>query len=171
MIIKAPKHDYWQKDSFSSGGVYNGWVTCRDDVLRFTGSGIFYFHSSKILSNITKFLQRIEDIIKLKKEDRLKFVECDDPEVFCIELGSFWNAKPRRSLLTLLIRAGKSYDEKIDNWKERIEKSKYCKSLKSRAAVFRFLEGHTELKVGSYDFHGWCNFFGYAKKPIEELLV
>jgi hypothetical protein len=175
-IIKVPISVYRRAlSSFSyEGAAY--WWSCRDGFQSQSAGKdvIFYHHTPEIIGNTAKFLQKVEELIGLGETRRVKFVKCNDSKVLCMKLSRFWRNPARRSLLTLLLRAGRNYDEKKDDWKECIEKSLYCRSKRTKESVFRFIEGHTKLpKITGY-FGGWCNYFnGYNRvnKPVKDILT
>lgn len=156
------------------------WIECRDelrsehpDLNRF----LFMCRKQNIRNTIA-FIRMIERTIKLPPEKRCILRLTDDRNILYIGLGDFWRTTVHRSLLTILLRAGKHYDRKKKDIKQVIKKSRYLKNTKE--AFARFLQGFTtpiipQGRPSVYTengFYGWVNWAeGVNKQEAEKMLI
>jgi hypothetical protein len=148
----------------------NNWFYCRDvfhNIL--CRLSIFFFsHEKSEGKNIAEFIARIEDIVDVKP--RSQFGPTQRKSIMWIKPSRWWlRYGMRRSLFTILLRAGCNYNAKKDNIKDVIAKEPYLR--KTSYAVKRFLKGCTRYKGHA---QGWFKQFCEKKmshKEIDELLV
>lgn len=141
------------------------WDACRDVFLyRVTDDTkiVLYKQLPTKLTAIRKFIQRLEDVLKLKRKDRIVFCETDKKDIIALQISKWWRVKHRISLLTMFLRIGRKYKCKQDNWKDVIETEKKY-TLNKNAAVFRFLRGYTELDDCKC---GWLDYFKKNKSIL-----
>lgn len=174
----------------------NDWVaeTCRDRLQSHFDSYPeqmeFYFAAGgpKIAQRVIKFMQVVEPAARVNEEDRIKIEATTDESILYVLMSPWWRNPVRRSLLTALLRAGRSYTEESGKgFDAALNSIEY--TSKTRKAIDLFLSGHTAVKnktVPKNGFGGWYNLFGQAnfdpsriltrvkrikKKPEEEVPV
>ena len=156
------------------------WFNCREEFQDTYPSvkRMLYYDNKTKNSNFKEFVKRIEKLIKLPVNKRIKWRRTNKKRIMYLSLGSFWSSLVHRSLLTILLRCGKEYDKKKDNWKAIIEKDRYLKDTPE--AIKRFLAGYTKPRLSyfraKYDytdrFLGWVDeFYKLSKTEVEKKLV
>jgi hypothetical protein len=101
----------------------------------------FFKHSPDKGIEVATFVNKIEDLLSL--DEKSKFSETNRNTILWVECSTFWSQCPmRRSLFTILLRAGMLYETKKDNFEESLFSEKYVK--RTKRAVMRFLFGFTE---------------------------
>lgn len=145
------------------------WIACRDELSEIMGLGRLLFYCEKNCVQDTKaFIRKIESIVGIPRKNRVKFRRTNKQNIIYVSLGDFWKTIVHRSLLTILLRAGRYYHRKQDNWRSVIENDDYLRNTK--CAIKRFLDGYTRPTLnyscfGSYDcFSGWVDEFRYDDK-------
>ena len=137
--------------------------------------GFFFKHPKDKGSAVAIFLRKTEIILKQKIYS--DFAKTNRDTVLWIEPSDFWKScRMRRSLFTILIRAGMSYDPDIDNYEKALFGYKWAKATKS--GVMRFLYGFTKYvgptiddQNGSLETRGWKFVFeSRSKESIIEFL-
>lgn len=125
-------------------------------------SAIFFKHSPLRSSNVASFIIKTEEILELQTKS--EFALTNRNFILWISPSSFWKkCYVRRSLFTILLRAGDNYDSDLDNYEEALFHNDYVFSTKS--AVLRFLFGFTEytgpdiIPTGSVQTRGWRAIF------------
>jgi hypothetical protein len=127
---------------------------------------LFHCHSNQH-KNVISFINKVEKTIRLPVKDRVKFHLTNKPDVLYLLLGRFWSSTIRRSLLTILLRAGRTYDSKKNNWEEVIDNDEYLNA--TRHAFDKFMSGFTDIQWQpkydceyvneSFKFVGWVDSF------------
>jgi hypothetical protein len=120
-------------------------VYCREHFHRIRPTGIILFHTrSRDVNRTVAFLKKVER--KLKIKNKSKFYYTQRITVFAMEVSPWWNNySVRRSFLTVLLRAGRNYKPRNDNFDFVLhEGNKYLKE--TSVAVERFMAGNTRLK-------------------------
>lgn len=131
----------------------------------------FLFVTKSDHKNVVAFVKKIERIIRLPVKDRVKFHRTTIPNVMYLSLGKFWSSVVRCSLLTILLRAGRSYDRKKDNWQQVIEGDHYLQVTKY--AISRFLDGYTKIvwvPDVDFSFAGWADELCHSKEQVDKIL-
>jgi hypothetical protein len=121
-------------------------------------------------TNVAAFMLKTEKILKISRHS--KFAETNRSTILWFEPCYFWRScRMRRSLLTILLRAGMLYDLKKDNYEEALFKEPYVVPTKN--AVMRFMYGFTKYVGPSMDpsssleTKGWRTIF--SKTSNEEV--
>ncbi len=151
---------------------------CRERFARsfFLSTKGFYFkHKTGDSRNVATFVSKTERILNIRK--RSKFSETNRDSILWFEPCYFWKScRMRRSLLTILLRAGTLYDLETDNYEEALFKHPYLVSTKQ--AVMRFMYGFTKyvgppMKPGlTLEVKGWREVFKKLKEyEIRKYLV
>lgn len=153
------------------------WYYCRE---LFHGQlynlNLFFFsHDNNKQNCISTFMQKVEDILDV--QPRSKFGPTQRKKIMWIEPSKWWTVRSmRRSLFTILLRAGNQYILSKKNFEEALYSDPY--TMSTRYAVERFLAGHT---VYTGRKKGWHQVFyrdmqgvplsSDVQKKIDELLV
>jgi len=130
--------------------------------------------------NIACFVGKIEN--RLQVDPRSVFGPTQKSTVVWIQASPWWTTSSlRRSLFTILVRAGQNYDPFSDNFEEAFFGKKFHKdnlyASDTRYAVERFLKGYTRYTGTTC---GWYTAFRYrsldderrpTRERIRELLV
>lgn len=163
-------------------GLRNGWYSlttpvswegCRERFSIMMGRSkfkSFYFcHNIEKGENVAKFLYKTEEILDLSEKTTYQKTSCN--RILKIHMAEFWlNAYIKRSLFTLLVRLGNSYNISKDNYEETLFEPSpspangYANTL---PAVKRFLYGFTKYNYPdpeygtdhSLETKGWCQLF------------
>ena len=103
--------------------------------------GFYLTHPANKGYSIATFLKKTEIILNQKEFS--EYARTNRDTILWIEPSKFWmSCRMRRSLLTILVRAGIMYDPKRDNYEEALFTEKWAKPTKM--AVMRFLYGFTK---------------------------
>ena len=152
--------------------------TCRERFGRQWDSktkGFYLKHPANAGYAIATFLKKTELILNQTEFSQYSLTNRDT--VLWIEPTKFWmECRMKRSLLTILVRAGIMYDPKLDNYEEALFNEKWAKPTK--LAVMRFLFGFTKY-VGpniddqpSIETRGWKFIFeGKDENYIKQFLT
>jgi hypothetical protein len=142
------------------------WIHCRERFAGLFNSRIegFYFSHECDRMQVVKFIEKTEKI--LERPTHCLFQPTQRNYATWVFPSEFWKRCPiHRSLFTLLLRAGQTYNMTSDNYEYTLYAHDYLKQTKE--AVMRFLFGFTEFTIqGGWDI-GWVGTF--ANKPIEEI--
>jgi hypothetical protein len=139
------------------------WYYCRELFHRqLRNLNLFFFsHDSEKGCCIAAFMQRVEDLLDV--QPRSDFGPTQRKTIMWVEPSRWWTAKAmRRSLFTILLRAGSEYSPEKDNFDEALFSDPYTMSTKY--AVNRFLDGNT-IYIGKK--YGWYKQF-YENRPTKE---
>ena len=113
-------------------------------------------------------MSKVERILDV--QPRSHFGPTQRKTIMWIRPSRWWTVKAmRRSLFTILLRAGSNYNMDLDNFEEALYSNQY--SLNTKYAVQRFLAGNT-LYVGKK--RGWYKQFNetiVTPEQIDLLLV
>ena len=137
----------------------------------------FFKHIPDKGIEIATFVNKIEDLLSLDKKS--KFSETNRNTILWVECSEFWSQCPmKRSLFTILLRAGMLYETKKDNFEESLFEEKYVN--RTKRAVMRFLFGFTEYSgppivsnsgtgTGTVPYNtGWVTIF---EKKDDDFLI
>jgi len=131
------------------------WVSCRD-AFQSESSNIKKFLFVQGLNkglNVIAFIDKVEMILNVIPSTFMGITQRKD--VIWVEPSSWWTKSGmRRSLFTILLRAGRNYKRSKDNFKEALFSIEYTKD--TRFAVERFFDGHTKYQGRAT---GWLNQF------------
>lgn len=152
--------------------------TCRERFARNFDEntiGFFLKHPSDKGYNVACFLRKTECV--LQQTEFSSFSETNRDTILWIEPCAFWKeCQMRRSLLTILVRAGMVYDFKNDNYEEALFKQEYASP--TRLAIQRFLFGFTKYNgpldnnTSTLERRGWKTVFqGKSISDIKTMLV
>lgn len=121
----------------------------------------FYSHRNGRGDNVAAFMRKVEDMLHVYP--RSEFGPTQRKTIMWVR-PSVWWTKPtmRRSLFTILLRAGEKYNPALDNFYDALYSDPYTDN--TRYAVARFLNGHTIYKGKR---KGWYNQF-YLRSPSHE---
>lgn len=146
------------------------WVSCRD-AFQSESSNIKKFLFVQGLNkglNVIAFIDKVEIILGVHPKTCMGLTQRKD--IIWIEPSSWWTKSGmRRSLFTILLRAGRNYKRSKDNFKEALFSIEYTKDTKF--AVERFLNGYTKYQGRT---SGWLNQFSWCEPSedrIKQLLV
>jgi len=170
--------DHWRVDE---------WLSCREkfhDASHGIRRMIFRHRRNtgtlNIGYNIACFIGKVED--RLQIEPRSRFGPTQRNTIVWIEASPWWTTSSlKRSLFTILIRAGQNYNPFSDNFEKALFGNEFHKDNEyasdTRYAVERFLKGNTHYTGTT---RGWYTAFRYrsldderrpTKERIRELLV
>jgi hypothetical protein len=124
--------------------------------------------------NVAAFIWKTEDILRRRLHS--KFAPTNHNEILWVEPAWFWKScRMRRSLFTLLLRAGIDYDKERDNYEHAIFNERWLKC--TILATKRFLYGYTKYvgampKGATLETDGWRYQLGYRNTSfVKENLV
>lgn len=146
------------------------WYYCRDLFhSRLYNCKLFFFtHQTSKGRNIAEFMHKIESILGLKSVS--EYGPTQRKAVMWIKPSRWWTVKPmRRSLFTILLRAGNNYFHTKDNFQDALFSDPY--SFGTRYAIERFMAGYT-MYTGKK--RGWYKQFHdekLTKEMIDLLLI
>jgi hypothetical protein len=154
------------------------WENCRERFAKtFTActTGFYFKHEPGQSPGVAGFIFKTESILKLA--DYSRFAETNRASVMWAEPAQFWKeCQMRRSLLTILLRAGMVYEPEKDNYEEALFRQEYV--VPTKRAVLRFLFGFTKYlgpdlsTDGAVQFRGWKSVFdGVAEAELKKMLV
>jgi hypothetical protein len=124
--------------------------------------GFYFKHPINYGYAVATFLKKTEIVLKQSVFSQYSMTNRDT--ILWIEPSDFWKCcRMRRSLLTILVRAGIMYDPRKDNYEEALFTEKLVKPTKF--AVMRFLYGFTKYVGPNIDnqpdieSRGWKTIF------------
>lgn len=146
------------------------WEGCREQfAYSFNNKteAILFSHSRDASNNIANFIAKTEQILEMEESEfQFTTLHC----VIYVKPNVFWTCCPlRRSLFTLLLRAGATYK---DNYEATLYSEEYL--LQTKKAVMRFLFGFTKFNSSKEceGYIGWYTIFLQKdKRTIKQLLV
>jgi hypothetical protein len=146
------------------------WLYCRELFHNhlFNLKLFFYAHARGKGAVTASFIAEVEEILDV--QPRSEMGPTQQKMVMWIKPSKWWTSRGmRRSLFTILLRAGKTYKPAKNNIEEVVTSDKYLEGTSK--AFFRFLEGYTK-----YTGHkrGWYRQFCQLKpsdEMIEKLLI
>ena len=183
-------YDRPETGCFSLAGDPLVWVKCRET---FAGTlsdqinGFYFSIDSDKAVPIAGFVSKTEDILDLGI--RTVFAQTNRSYVIWMEPSPFWLAcEMRRSLFTILLRAGGNYDIANNNYDETLYNDPQKFACITKPAVMRFLFGFTKFvpddsyKRTNIQHRQWVDVFEnktyddvrrylVAEKPHEDCLV
>lgn len=149
------------------------WERCRErwsNAFTQDVKGFFFSHEEGASDNIAAFIDKTEEIIGVEKSG---FGKTNRRYAIWVAPSSFWTlCGMRRSLYTILLRAGLAYHVDQDNYEQALFNQEYVKDTKQ--AVIRFLYGFTKFVegIGWSSCRGWVTQFrGQPTLEITKHLV
>ena len=139
------------------------WYYCRD---LFHGQlynlNLFFFsHDVSRGHGVAAFMRKVEEMLNV--EPKSEFGPTQRKTIMWVEPSRWWTVRAmRRSLYTILLRAGCQYSPSRDNFEEALFSDPYTMSTKY--AVQRFFAGNTAYTGRR---RGWYKQF-YENKPTNE---
>jgi hypothetical protein len=169
-VLKRPKSGQFAVEPEKNFAL--DWIYCRDRFMSYFTSDIdgFYFSQNGDSSKVSAFVFKTEVILELAIKS--EFILTNRFYATWVEPSPFWKTNfIRRSLFTLLLRAGNAYDPKIDNYEEALYSDNLLKETKQ--AVMRFLFGFTECPVeeSNHKFGWWETFHNKSIEETRRLLI
>jgi hypothetical protein len=135
---------------------------------------ILYKHDSNQSAAIASFILKTEKILNIKNNSSFALTNCDT--ILWVKPCTFWKAcRIRRSLFTVLLRAGMNYNVEQDNYEDALFNHEYLHS--TRDAVKRFLFGFVtytgpHIPYTSVDVYGWrCTFSDLPVSKVKQYLI
>lgn len=128
------------------------WYSCRDIFhnILWNLKVFFFCVPARKGRAVSQFMEIIEE--KLDVQPRSEFGPTQNNKIIWVKPSVWWTKLGmRRSLLTILLRAGINYSPKKDNFEEAINSDKYLS--KTIYAFNRFMAGNTKYagrKIGWY---------------------
>lgn len=176
-IVKIPSNPYTNmvgsfgtmtKKADKVTGV--SWEGCRDRFQNHSEPAAYqeflFCHRPKCGDNVIDFIHTVEEIIRLKPEDRVTLKKTSNPNIIYVCFSPWWKYRMRRSLLTALLRCGQEYKERTAECFEKALFSQYY-TAQTKPAVVEFLKGRTASKLKRRNgFSGWYQLF--ANKKTED---
>lgn len=137
--------------------------------------GFYFTHIPGFGERIAKFILKTELI--LGETEHTTYAMTNRSTILWVKPSKFWKScYIRRSLLTILLRAGNDYDPDRDNYESALFRQEYV--IPTKKAVMRFLYGFTrytgEIPIGAPTLivKGWKMIFeGKTENEIRSLLV
>ena len=146
------------------------WENCRERFATTFGEQIegFFFSHKGIMENVVNFIEKTEtEILEVPKS---VFNPTNRGYALWVEPSMFWKCcEMRRSLFTILLRCGQSYE---GNYDEALFSTDYAKRTKD--AIVRFLFGFTKYIPEGYhwNYKGWVAIFeNKSVRDIRQHLV
>ncbi len=148
--------------------------TCRErfaEVFNSKTEGIYFAHEKGNGENVAQFIKKTEEILQINPQRRSRFALTNRETILWVGPSKFWTECPmKRSLFTILLRAGLSYKIKTDNYEEALLKQSYASY--TLPAVQRFMFGFTRFAAKATKHDGWyTTFYLTDQKAVRRLLV
>lgn len=139
------------------------------------GPNFFFKHNSKRGDQIIEFVRKTEEVLEVTNST--VFLKTNYDSIIWVKPSQFWrNCPMRRSLFTILLRVGDSYNKEEDNYEEVLFNHQYLKNTKE--ALFRFFLGFNKYIGPSIEstsivwVRGWKSIFeNQDKEKVREMLV
>jgi hypothetical protein len=141
----------------------SNWYKCREQFAKHFSKDTngFYVSLEHECSNIglPEFLAITEDLLSI--EEPSVYQKSTNPVAIFVRPSEFWRSCPiRRSLFTILLRAGLAYRPRYNTWEDAIYTQEYIRI--TRKAVLRFMYGSTKFVPGERDRAGWVTTFRHC---------
>jgi hypothetical protein len=139
------------------------WYYCRDLFHHQLYNLNLFFFSHDVSKGhcVAAFMRKIEEILDV--QPRSDFGPTQRKTIMWVEPSRWWTIRAmKRSLFTILLRAGSQYSPSKDNFEEALFSDPY--SMVTKYAIQRFMQGNTQY-TGKR--RGWYRQF-YENKPTQE---
>jgi hypothetical protein len=176
-ILKSPNIDA-RVGSFGVDTTPFNFIDCRETFARRWNTkteGFYFKHKKGEGVKVAAFILKTERI--LRNRTFSKFAKTNRDTILWIEPSHFWRSdRLKRSLFTILLRAGIKYDPEKDNYEKAMFSHEYVEPTKN--AVMRFLYGYTKNvgekpnTNGGLETKGWYGLFrGKDEEHVKSVLV
>lgn len=136
--------------------------------------GIYFTHPDHQGVAVATFIKKTEMILNQKEFSQFSLTNHDN--VLWVEPTYFWKScRMKRSLLTIMLRAGMVYEPALDNYEQALFTEQWAKPTK--LAVMRFLFGFTKYIGPTIDdqtnieSRGWKFVFEGHDDDVKQYLV
>lgn len=146
------------------------WHNCRDIFNRQLFNLDLFFYATDVgqARHVAHFLNKIEEMLNI--EPRSEFGPTQRKCIMWIRPSKWWTYRVmRRSLFTILLRAGREYLVAQDNFEHVIKSEKYLDN--TRYAFDRFLSGHTHYTGKNRGWYKQFYEYNLSKDEIDKLLI
>ena len=168
--------------AFAVDGEKISWVKCREQFApKFSSDtdGIYFVHEKDKGEFVAAFILQAEKVLGIHCKKRSIFSKTNRGSVIWVSVSPFWKeCELRRSLFTILLRAGMNYSIEENNFSKTLFSNLYVKQ--TEVAIKRFFFGFVNFRrqmvmgmpqPGSY-CRGWVNTFKDAGvKDVKKILV
>ncbi len=151
------------------------WIRCREQFANYFNKNTVGIFFAVYQLDVIDFVLKFEKILMLncEKFEHTKFAKTNRNYAIYIEPSKFWTeCEIRRSLFTIVLRAGLNYSSKTDNFEDSLKRCDY--SSKTWSAVKRFLFGFVHFIPDDLAFGppsltrvGWYSVF--AEKDVNRI--
>ena len=175
--------------AFAVDGEEISWIKCREQFaakFSYDVAGIYFVHKKGQGESVAAFILQAEKVLGIHYKKTSVFSETNKDNVIWVSVSSFWKeCELRRSLFTILLRAGINYSIEENNFSKALFSNSYVKQTET--AVKRFFFGFVNFKrqmvttyhPGSHRAgpsqivrKGWVNTFKNAGvKDVRKILV
>ena len=173
--------------AFAVDGEKISWVKCREQfAAKFSHNvdGIYFVHKKGQGESVAAFILQAEKVLGIHYKKRSIFSKTNKDSVIWVSVSFFWKeCELRRSLFTILLRAGINYSIEENDFSKTLFSNSYVKQ--TEMAIKRFFFGfvnfrrqmvdrsHPGYQNSSQTFRkGWVNVFkGAGVKDVKQILV
>ena len=166
--------------AFAVDGEQISWVKCREQFApKFSSyiNGIYFVHEKDKGESVAAFILQAEKVLGVSYKNRSVFSKTNKDSVIWVNVSHFWKeCELRRSLLTILLRAGINYSIEENNFSKTLFSNPYVKETET--AIKRFFFGFVNFKANmvpgpSQTFRkGWVTIFkNVGIKDVKKILV
>ena len=175
--------------AYAVDGEKISWVKCREQfAAKFSHSvdGIYFVHKKGKGESVAAFILQAEKVLGIHYKERSIFSKTNKDNVIWVSVSCFWKeCELRRSLFTILLRAGMDYSIEENNFSKTLFSNLYVKQ--TEVAIKRFFFGFVNFRIQMVTTHypgshrvgpsqfvrkGWVNVFKDAGfKDIKQILV
>ncbi len=168
--------------SFAVHGEMIAWVKCREQFApKFSSNsdGIYFVHKKGQGESVAAFIIQAERVLGVTYKNRSTFSKTNKDCVIWVGVSSFWKeCELRRSLFTILLRAGMNYSIEENNFSKALFSNLYVKD--TELAIKRFFFGFVNFKINMIKTEsgfipvrkGWVTIFkNVGSKDVKKMLV
>jgi hypothetical protein len=175
--------------AYAVDGKKISWIKCREQfAAKFSPGvdGIYFVHKKGKGESVAAFVLQAEKVLGVHCKKRSIFSETNKDGVIWVSVSCFWKeCELRRSLFTILLRAGMNYSIEKNNFSKTLFSNSYVKQ--TEVAIKRFFFGFVNFRrqmvttyyPGSHRLppsqivrKGWVNTFKDAGvKDVKQILV
>ena len=153
------------------------WYTCREEFhgINQRSRRILFVCGENKSRLVAAFINKIERMLEIPQERRSLFAYTGRKRIVWVQTSTWWHKYSiRRSLFTILLRAGRDYNKQ--NFDTVLQSATYLSN--TQHAVQRFLKGYTKCTKRTVGWHHTFYHRGYyemsrppTQKEARELLV
>jgi hypothetical protein len=175
--------------AYAVDGEKISWVKCREQfAVKFSHSvdGIYFVHKKGQGESVAAFILQAEKVLGIHYKERSIFSKTNKDSVIWVSVSCFWKeCELRRSLFTILLRAGMDYSIEKNNFSKTLFSNLYVRQ--TEVAIKRFFFGFVDFRIQMVTTHyagdhrmapsqisrkGWVNTFKDAGfKDVKKILV